>query len=250
MFILSLGLLGVAALIPVGKLALVETDKSDRGSACGRAGLCHIEARRMLAAANWYDPLGPGGSWTGPLVLDPLGVTSNVNASLTMNLGGTRLGKPGNYFPLPRFSAALPQPNGGTPVPLAFLGGDSTAVKLLKQTAADQMFRWRDDVTLVRQQDWTPPPAPPNGNRPSGMFAHLNGNGQTTVNASPTPAANDAAVLPASNGAFSWFATVSPSAATGQLPRVGGRLLRTAADEHARQQWKLPARRRAGDRPL
>jgi hypothetical protein len=48
MFVLSVGLLGVAALIPVGRFAIVETAKADRSGACGRAALSEIKVRRML----------------------------------------------------------------------------------------------------------------------------------------------------------------------------------------------------------
>ena len=37
MGVLVIGLLGVAALIPIGKLAMIETNKSDRTGTCGRA---------------------------------------------------------------------------------------------------------------------------------------------------------------------------------------------------------------------
>ena len=86
MFILAIGLLGVAALIPVGKLALVETDKSDRGGGCGRSGLCEVEARRMLntdttkarptsdRSAGVRRRLGGG-----PFVIDPLAATTTPN---------------------------------------------------------------------------------------------------------------------------------------------------------------------------
>ena len=38
-FVLSIGLLGVAAIIPLGQLALWETAKADRCGACGRAAM-------------------------------------------------------------------------------------------------------------------------------------------------------------------------------------------------------------------
>ncbi len=37
-FVMSIGLLGLAALIPVGRFAIVQTGKADRAGACGRAG--------------------------------------------------------------------------------------------------------------------------------------------------------------------------------------------------------------------
>jgi len=73
-FILSIGLLGVAAMIPIGKLAMIETSKSDRTGACGRAALREVKVRRMLAGFA---------TSTTPFVIDPLGVT----AGITTNLG-------------------------------------------------------------------------------------------------------------------------------------------------------------------
>ena len=44
-FVLSIGLLGVAALIPLGQMALWETAKADRCGACGRAALREIASQ-------------------------------------------------------------------------------------------------------------------------------------------------------------------------------------------------------------
>ncbi|MGA2799143.1 MAG: hypothetical protein ABSE63_16310 [Thermoguttaceae bacterium] len=55
--ILLFGLLGVAALIPLGQLALWETAKADRCGACGRAALREIQVSRLLDFRYWY--------WTG-----------------------------------------------------------------------------------------------------------------------------------------------------------------------------------------
>ena len=46
-FIIAIGLLGVASLIPAGRLRIVETNKCDRTGACGRAGLHDIKIRRF-----------------------------------------------------------------------------------------------------------------------------------------------------------------------------------------------------------
>ena len=63
---LSVGLLGLAALIPVGRFAMVEAGKSDRAAACGRAGLRDIKIRGMLDPTTWaaYDltPVAPNGA--------------------------------------------------------------------------------------------------------------------------------------------------------------------------------------------
>ena len=80
-FILSVGLLGAAALIPIGKLSLVKTNISDRTGACGRAAMRDVEVRRMLNPGSWALPTGPGA-----FAIDPLGVGL------------------GNLDPLPRIS--------------------------------------------------------------------------------------------------------------------------------------------------
>ena len=68
-FILSIGLLGLAALIPVGRFALVQTAKSDRAGACGRAGLRDVKVRRMLDFNYWDMQPQPGQAFA----IDPLG---------------------------------------------------------------------------------------------------------------------------------------------------------------------------------
>ena len=50
-FILSIGLLGVAAMIPLGALSLRDTAKSDYTGACGRAGIHELEWRECLTTA-------------------------------------------------------------------------------------------------------------------------------------------------------------------------------------------------------
>jgi len=54
-FVLAIGLLGLAALIPVGRYAIVETGKADRSAACGRAGLREIKIRGMLDPTTWVN---------------------------------------------------------------------------------------------------------------------------------------------------------------------------------------------------
>jgi len=76
-FVLTIGLLGVAAMIPIGKLALIETNKSDRTGACGRAGLREVKVRRML---EWAAPPG-----AGAFAIDPLGSGSLLLPRVTLS---------------------------------------------------------------------------------------------------------------------------------------------------------------------
>jgi hypothetical protein len=58
--VLLFGLLGVAALIPLGQMALWETAKADRCGACGRAAMREIQVSRLLDFRYWYwTPQGP-----------------------------------------------------------------------------------------------------------------------------------------------------------------------------------------------
>jgi len=78
-FVMSIGLLGLAALIPVGRFAIVQTGKSDRAGACGRAGLRDVKVRRMLDYQYWSAaPQSPN----LPFAIDPLGVANSMGNAL------------------------------------------------------------------------------------------------------------------------------------------------------------------------
>ena len=72
-FVLSVGLMGMAALLPVGRYAIVETGKADRAGACGRAALHQIKVCRMLDPVNWSNQAA--GNSGGSFAVDPLGVS-------------------------------------------------------------------------------------------------------------------------------------------------------------------------------
>ncbi|MGE0535093.1 MAG: hypothetical protein AB7O68_08970 [Pirellulales bacterium] len=55
MFILSVGLLGLAALLPVGQADIVDAAKSERSSAAGRLAMRDVRARGMLCVDNWMN---------------------------------------------------------------------------------------------------------------------------------------------------------------------------------------------------
>lgn len=65
-FVIAFGLLGIAAIIPVGRVTVNETAKSDRCGAAGRAALREVRTRRMLdpfpsltgEPQGWVNPQG------------------------------------------------------------------------------------------------------------------------------------------------------------------------------------------------
>jgi type II secretory pathway pseudopilin PulG len=128
--VLSVGLLGVAALIPLGGLLMRDAVKSDRTGACGRAAIHDVKVRRLLDPTKWSTTPS-----TNVFVIDPLGETATPTA-LTGPLGGAS-------GPLQRINLAW---------------ATSSAI-------ADSVFRWHDDLSYVRAKDYKPAPAP-NGDRP------------------------------------------------------------------------------------
>ena len=81
-FVMSIGLLGLAALIPVGRFAIVQTGKSDRAGACGRAGLRDVKVRRMLDYQYWLPAQDAQSKNIPPFAIDPLGVANGMGGSL------------------------------------------------------------------------------------------------------------------------------------------------------------------------
>ena len=125
-FILSMGLLGVAALIPLGKLALVKTNISDRTGACGRAAMRDVKVRRMLDYSTWYVNGGTVNDTAipGAIALDPLGYLG----TLSWTIGNTTL-------PFPRY----------------------TFSNMLTIDNADPIFRSGDELLFVMPKDMNPP---------------------------------------------------------------------------------------------
>ncbi len=144
MAVLTLGVMGVAMLIPIGKFAMSEVEKADRTGACGRAGLRDVKVQRMLNT----DPAN--GGWTGTpngnvAVIDPLGVCEAGGTLRRMFLGGTTsVGGTTSCSYLARISF----PN------MANAAGTASA---------EASFLWHDDLNFVSAKDST---SPTNGDRP------------------------------------------------------------------------------------
>ena len=157
--ILLVGLWGVAVMIPLGKLALVATEKSDRTGACGRAALHDVKVRNLVNAAPWIPsyayaryaivtPRVPNGrayqctsagtsGTTDPAWTTVLGSTVSDNGASWVGLGTVFVVDPLGIL------AGLPNTFGGT-IPRISLGS-VIAVPAL----AESIFRWHDDWKFV-----------------------------------------------------------------------------------------------------
>lgn len=89
MFILLVGLLGVGALIPVGKLEVSQADQYDRTGAVGRAAFREIKVRGMLRADAGCLALSAGNTGPLPRWLN-YNAYANAGTSLTNNGGGVQ----------------------------------------------------------------------------------------------------------------------------------------------------------------
>ncbi len=195
-FILSVGMLGVAALIPIGRNTLVATGKADRSGACGRAAMRLLKNTRVLERSDtvcyrWYQN---GNTTINPydsLCLDPLGCArSSFNSVLRRFPSSTvNLNDSSNTYAMPRISLYVP--------------GSTTVMPL---ETAERWFTWQDDrlfdISVEDRQQ-----------RPRQMIRF-----DTDVVA-PVPwlSAKDtrvgtgtAALTTESEGAYSWMATLSP----------------------------------------
>ncbi len=81
-FVLSVGLLGLAALLPVGSLAILETNKADRAGNCGRAALRAIKACKLLSSANWSNPSAD--TLGSSFAVDPMGLAVSSSVANTI----------------------------------------------------------------------------------------------------------------------------------------------------------------------
>ncbi len=115
-FVTAIGLLGLAALIPVGTYAIFHTTVADRSGACGRAGLREVKIQRMLDPALWV-----GNPGNGPFAIDPLGIVLKM---------------PNSLGSIPRISLKDP------------LTGNA-----MSQDVADQTFTFHDDLAVEFPED-------------------------------------------------------------------------------------------------
>jgi hypothetical protein len=111
-FVLSVGLLGLAALLPVGSYTILETIKADRAGDCGRAALRDVKVRQIV---NWAGT--PQNYNYMSYVIDPLGWANGVTgfvAQGTMSGGSlARTSLPVNGQPmlLPQAQAIFVSPD-------------------------------------------------------------------------------------------------------------------------------------------
>lgn len=212
-FVLSFGLMGVAALIPLGRYALVETGKADRSAACGRAGMRDVKVQRMLDPARWWNPAPVATGLqndTGTTFANPSGYTTtqwpNRGQSFCIDpLGLYRYASAGGaavdeyeMFPLDVTSgpACIHMPRIALDT---YLIGGPTVMPL---ALAERVFTWRDELLFETNEDEAT-------YRPERLYSLSGGTGFGTD--------ASAAVVGEAEGNYSWMATVTPAASEAPL---------------------------------
>jgi hypothetical protein len=188
--------LGVAAIIPLGQMALWETAKADRSGACGRAAMREIEVSRLLDFRYWYwrpSPTNLGNFWgfTPPYsvipnnrIQDVFTTVSTCTDSLPFVIDplGRAKGMPDAFGQI-RNNVFLPRRTLRT-MPLSPAGAPQSIIN------AEQFF-WNDDLPF-----------------------------DTIKNSSARPKQ----VSNTGEGSYSWFFTAMPVATEMSLPVASRRL--------------------------
>lgn len=136
MFVLTVGILGVAALIPLGRFETSRANRADRASAVGRAAFREFAVRDMVNMNRWLfiPPLPPNiNPYMQTIFCDPLGVATGLG----------HLYNPTD--PVPRLCRVTLR---ATIVP-----GPNVLPILWSPGMADEVFRSRDDLFFEAPKD-------------------------------------------------------------------------------------------------
>jgi hypothetical protein len=208
-FVILIGVLGVAAVIPAGRAELVEAAKADRSSACGASAVQFLQTTGYFSPRLWIycagscSPLIPttqsgsvpgslaipfSGTGGGPFVVDPLYYARQFAVGNTANL---------NVFPIPPTSP-----------PTVRVSYPQTTTTPWSQPIAERFFLCQDDLVI---------PVPKDRSERPRQFMTDSSSPPRNV-AVPTHPADHAVTsgtyyVRQAQGDYSWMFTVNPVAA-------------------------------------
>lgn len=149
-FILSVGLLGLFSLVPVGSYQVSQATIADRAGACGQAAQSEFKIRGMGDADLWCRRDGTQPTAYTTFFLDPLSVTSN-NSSL---YDAFPYGGPVAFPRMERLTLRRQLTKGNPYVSPPIL----PTYAILSQPVCASIFSWADDLVLHAADDGTSRP--------------------------------------------------------------------------------------------
>jgi hypothetical protein len=193
-FVLTVGVLGVLILVPLGGVHMQQAELADRSATCGRAAFREIEARNMLRNNNWVNRTGLNnftnfavdGEFFYRRVQPPINPNSPpdpetflIDPLFIMNINTAAGLRQASQFP---FQATV---NANLVMPRVTL-------RNMNRVQAEQVFRWRDDLIFAA-------PAGDRTARPQWMPRG-------------TTSGGGLADAPVVQGDYSWMVMVTPAA--------------------------------------
>lgn len=226
-FVLSVGLLAVVAVLPVGIYAIREAAKSDRAAACGQAILNDVKVRGMINPNNWRDADGSVVSERRPPAFDepdppvsvarggfPLGESYaidslNLAVQTSANSRDRLRSFPYNIRRLDGFAGdSFPQLLPGRVWRWTRMRRVTWSGVGLNPLLASRVFGWHDDLVIPVPADET--------QRPRQMFVNRSASGVVEGRTFPFMAGDGGPVRNPlhgqDSGDYSWMVTATPTA--------------------------------------
>jgi hypothetical protein len=238
MFVLLFGLMGVAAIFPVGNHYAARSEQFDRGSALAQSAFADLKARGMLRPELWYYANEPdGNTLPGPLfgviqnelfrlplsadrdephpgyafVIDPMGAGEGI-------YGASPIATQLDYFPFRSFGGAnsadgvpntdVPDPWRVTAAKAGLYGPRWPVRRVTLQQAANTLLTPRVAETIFRLHDDVVNEFPDENDRPG-----IQRWDAVDTAGTPDNPADDTLLARQYSGNYSWLATVVPTSA-------------------------------------
>lgn len=203
MFVLTIGLLGIAALLPIGKFNVLEATKANQSSAAARSAMREVKVRRMLRPTNWLNYAGQqypatNNAWQDPdqtaTLRNPLDGGNSVCIDpkfIAFNGTDARFGK----FPIELDNDPMTTPNPPRMTRVTLPALDTSPPTAMSLTVADRIFTWQADKIFAEPDDRTLRPGALLGPGTMDMRYQF-------------------------DGRYSWLVTMTPAVAEGSMTDV------------------------------
>ncbi len=224
-FVLTVGLMGIAMVIPAGRALMIEAAKSDRGAACGRAALNDVQIRQWYNSSAWIQKWGDvtgvrsarvaAPPYPGVVAYDLSGLIYGETYFLDPYFVAYAYGTPGANFTkqsvrhFPYSSNSYREFSMGAGITNPRLWPERAIARRvwfdLPEAVVAQLTTWPDELIFTTPTE--------DGARPRQTFTWTDGQtwpAPSVVGDGATLASTDYRLSPASEGRFTWAMMVTP----------------------------------------